>query len=155
MAAAASHRPDSVSRFFHKSPTYAPTVSTPSILMAKALQANHLSAVGSSYCAGPSTEFLATVRHSDATLPWSGSVTTRGEPILATNALALSDDIWPILGAKSKQLGAMSPGLNTIFCSTHKEEGSVGKSKDAKREINRNFSKKKMNMLFNFKRSMT
>lgn len=31
-----------------------------------------------------------------------GSVTTRGESILATDALALNGDIWPIFNTKSE-----------------------------------------------------
>lgn len=34
----------------------------------------------------------------EVTLPWPGSFTTGGEPILSTDALALNVDIWPMLG---------------------------------------------------------
>lgn len=58
-----------------------------------AAQAKHLSMVGSSCCAGSFRDCSAAVALSKATLPWSGSVTNRGEPILSANALALNDDI--------------------------------------------------------------
>lgn len=38
-----------------------------------------------------------------------GCVTTRGEPILAANATALNDDIWPVLSTKSE-----SPDCSTL-----------------------------------------
>jgi len=55
-------------------------------------QAKHLSTMNSSRCAGLSTKCSTTAAHSETTLPWSGSITTGREPILALN-----DDIWPIV----------------------------------------------------------
>lgn len=70
-----------------------------------AAQAQHLSrraqlsAVNNSCHTGSFTESSAAAAHGEATLPWSGSVTTGGEPIFSTDARVLNDDIWPILGA--------------------------------------------------------
>ena len=72
-----------------------------------AAQAKHLSAMGSSCCAGSFRECSAAGAPGEATLPWSGSVTTGGEPIISSNAL--NDDIWPILGAKPKSQACSTP----------------------------------------------
>ena len=47
--------------------------------------------------------------HGDATLPWSGSPTAGGEPILSTEAHASTDDPWPALGAKPKTRACSTP----------------------------------------------
>ena len=47
--------------------------------------------------------------HGDATLPWSGSPTAGGEPILSTEAHAPTDDLWPALGAKPKTQACSTP----------------------------------------------
>ncbi|KAG7274181.1 hypothetical protein CRUP_004651 [Coryphaenoides rupestris] len=67
-------------------------------------QAKHLSTMNSSYCTGLSTECSTAAAHDKSTLPWSGSITTGGEPILALN-----DDIWPIVGTGSRSQTYSTP----------------------------------------------
>eukprot|EP00064_Thunnus_orientalis_P005048 superscaffoldBa00000481_g5061 len=93
-----------------------------------AAQAKHLSAVDSSCCAGSFRECSVAVALGEATLPWSGSVTTRGEPILSTNALALNADIWPILGANTKSQTCSTPCNTELSVLVRSSKGQARRS---------------------------